>query len=240
MAESTIKYDPWNLIRIIPAKGGIIMLKIFLSADGNELSTLGSIAIAVLIFALLIIISTIGDKKKGMNAKQLAFCAVLIALAFVASNLKLFRLPMGGSITLFSMFFITLSGYMYGPSVGLIVGIAYGLLNMLLDPYIISLPQALVDYVFAYGALGVSGFFSNKKNGLIMGYCAAVIGRFVFAVLSGIIFFKTYTPEGMSPLAYSVAYNGSYLLAEALLTIIVLMIPAVRNGLARICIIAKE
>lgn len=216
------------------------MLNIFLSSDGEGLSTLGSIALAVVIFVLLIIVSTISDKKKGMNAKQLVFCAVAIALAFVASNLKLFRLPMGGSITLFSMFFITLTGYMYGPAVGLMVGVAYGLLQMLLDPYILSLPQVLVDYVFAFGALGVSGFFSKRNNGLIIGYVAAVIGRFIFAVLSGVIFFGTYAPEGMSPLAYSVAYNGSYLAAEAALTIVVLLIPAVRNGIARICLMARE
>ncbi len=147
---------------------------------------------------------------------------------------------MGGSITLFSMFFITLTGYMYGPAVGLMVGVAYGLLQMLLDPYILSLPQVLVDYVFAFGALGVSGFFSKRKNGLIIGYVAAVIGRFIFAVLSGVIFFGTYAPEGMSPLAYSVAYNGSYLAAEAALTIVVLLIPALRNGIARICLMARE
>jgi thiamine transporter len=111
---------------------------------------------------------------------------------------------------------------------------------MLLDPYILSLPQVLVDYVFAFGALGVSGFFSKRKNGLIIGYVAAVIGRFIFAVLSGVIFFGTYAPEGMSPLAYSVAYNGSYLAAEAALTIVVLLIPAVRNGIARICLMARE
>jgi thiamine transporter len=44
----------------------------------------------------------------------------------------------------------------------------------------------------------------------------------------------------MSPLAYSVAYNGSYLAAEAALTIVVLLIPAVRNGIARICLMARE
>lgn len=216
------------------------MLNIFLSSDGSGLSTLGSVALAVIIFLILIIVSTIGDKKKGLNAKQLVFCAVSIALAFVASNLKLYRLPMGGSVTLFSMLFITLTGYLYGPTVGLMVGIAYGLLQMLLDPYIVSLPQVLVDYVFAFGALGVSGFFSKRKNGLIVGYIAGVIGRFVFAVLSGIIFFGMYAPEGMSPLAYAVAYNGSYLAAEAVLTIIVLLIPAVRNGIARISIMARE
>ena len=39
------------------------------------------------------------------------------------------------------------------PGVGVMVGVAYGLLQMIIDPYIISIPQLLVDYPFAFGAL---------------------------------------------------------------------------------------
>ena len=155
-------------------------------------------------------------------------------------NLKLFRMPMGGSITLFSMFFITFPGFIYGPAVGLTVGVSYGLLQMLINPYIISIPQLLVDYVFAFGALGISGFFSKAKNGLVIGYLAAVLGRFVFAVLSGIIFFGMYAPEGVSPFIYSVTYNGAYLSVEALITVILLLIPAVKKGLMQVRNMAKE
>ena len=63
---------------------------------------------------------------------------------------------------------------------------------------------------------------------MFKGYAVGVLGRFIFAVLSGVVFFADYTPEGMSPLGYSAAYNGSYLAAEAVLTVVVLLIPAVR------------
>ena len=132
------------------------------------------------------------------------------------------------------MFFVTLIGYWYGPAVGIMAGVAYGLLQMILDPYIISLPQMLIDYPFAFGALGLSGLFSEKKNGMIIGYIVSVFGRFVFAVLSGVIFFGMYAPEGMSPLVYSVSYNGAYLAAEAAITIILLCVPAVRKALATV------
>ena len=58
-----------------------------------------------------------------------------------------------------------------------------------------------------------------------------VIGRFVFSILSGVIFFAMYAPEGMNPLVYAILYNGSYLAAEAAITIVVLMIPAVRKAM---------
>ena len=205
----------------------------FYNADGG-LTTAGYVLTAVAVFALLILISTLAGKKKTVNAKQLAFAAGALALAIVTSYIKLFHLPMGGSVTLFSMFFVTLIGYWYGPVGGIMAGVAYGLLQMILDPYIISLPQMLIDYPFAFGALGLSGLFSEKKNGMIIGYIVSVFGRFVFAVLSGVIFFGMYAPEGMSPLVYSVSYNGAYLAAEAAITIILLCVPAVKKALATV------
>lgn len=205
----------------------------FYNADGG-LTTAGYVLTAVAVFALLILISTLAGKKKTVNAKQLAFAAGALALAIVTSYIKLFQLPMGGSVTLFSMFFVTLIGYWYGPTVGLMAGVAYGLLQMILDPYIVSIPQMLIDYPFAFGALGLAGFFSEKKNGMIIGYIVSVLGRFVFSVLSGVIFFGMYAPEGMSPFVYSVTYNGSYLAAEAAITLILLCVPAVKKALATV------
>ena len=205
----------------------------FYNADGG-LTTAGYVLTAVAVFALLILISTLAGKKKTVNAKQLAFAAGALALAIVTSYIKLFHLPMGGYVTLSSMFFVTLIGYWYGPTVGIMAGVAYGLLQMILDPYIISLPQMLIDYPFAFGALGLSGLFSEKKNGMIIGYIVSVFGRFVFAVLSGVIFFGMYAPEGMSPLVYAIVYNGSYLATEAAITIILLCVPAVKKALATV------
>ena len=174
------------------------------------------------------------DGKFKMSIKQLTVSALCLALAFVLSNLKLFKLPMGGSVTVFSMFFVCFIGYLYGPRVSLSAAFAYGLLQMVVDPYIISIPQLLCDYVLAFTALGLSGFFYNKKNGLIKGYLLGIFGRFVFSTLSGILFFSEYTPDGMTPLGYSAAYNGSYIAVEGLITVILVAIPAVNEALSTI------
>lgn len=147
---------------------------------------------------------------------------------------------MGGSVTFFSMFFVCFIGYLYGPRVSLSAAFAYGLLQMIIDPYIISVPQLLCDYILAFGALGLAGFFYEKKHGMIIGYLVGIFGRFVFSTLSGVIFFADYAPEGMSPLAYSAAYNGSYIAVEGALTIVVLLIPAVHSALNHIKIEANE
>ncbi len=208
-------------------------MSVFVNAEGG-LTTAGYTLTAVLVFILLIAISAFGGRNKKVNAKVLAFSAAAVALAFVTSFIAVIHMPMGGAVTLFSMLFIVLIGYWYGPAVGLMAGVAYGLLQLIQDPYIVSLPQMLVDYIFAFGALGLSGFFSHAKHGLLKGYILAVFGRFFFAVLSGVIFFGQYAPEGMNPFIYSVLYNGAYLGLEALITVIVLLLPPVTNALSMI------
>lgn len=200
-----------------------------------SLTTLGYGALVAAILILLILACYLTGENKRIQTKPLVFSAVAMALGMITSFMKLFEAPMGGSVTLFSMLFICCIGYWYGLRTGLITGLAYGLLQLISDPYIISLPQMITDYLLAFGALGLSGLFCNKKNGLIKGYIAGVLGRYLFAFLSGLIFFASYAEgTGMSAPVYSLAYNGSYLGCEAAMTLIVLAIPAVNKAFARV------
>ena len=192
-------------------------------------------ALIAFILVLLLAACYIAGDSKRVSTKQLVFSSAAIALAMITSFLKLFKAPMGGSVTLFSMLFICCIGYWYGLKVGLMTSIAYGLLQLISDPYIVSLPQMITDYLLAFGALGLSGLFANKKNGLIKGYIVGVLGRYFFAFLSGLIFSASYAEgSGMSAPVYSLAYNGSYLGCEAAMTLVVLAIPAVSKGFAQV------
>ena len=104
----------------------------------------------------------------------------------------------------------------------------------------LSIPQVLVDYPLAFGALGLSGFFSKSKFGLQIGYVVGVLGRFLFAILSGVIFFAAFAPEGMNPFVYSFLYNGAYLGAEALITLIIISLPPVSKALEKVKNMAKS
>ena len=173
-------------------------------------------------------------KKSRLSVKQLVFCAAAIALGTVLSHIKLFHFPTGGSITLLSMLVVCLPGYFFGLGAGLMSGIAYGVLQLLIDPYVLFPMQLVVDYFLAFGALGLSGLFSNAKHGLIKGYLTGIIGRYIFAVISGWIFFGSYAWEGWGAFTYSLVYNGIYIFAEAAITIVILCVPAVQKGLGRI------
>ena len=174
------------------------------------------------------------------TTKKLVYSALGIALALVTSYIKLWEMPMGGSVTLLSMLFVCLIGYWFGLKYGLITGIAFGLLQFIIDPYMLSIPQVILDYPLAFGALGLSGLFCNKKFGLQIGYVIGVFGRFVCSTLSGVIFFADYAPEGMNPWVYSIAYQGSYIGAELVLTLIIISIPPVANALSLVKSKIKE
>lgn len=209
-----------------------------------QLTPVGIITVALLIIvliALALILQPKEVKSRAFSTRQLVFSSAAMALATVTSMLKVFELPMGGSVTLFSMFFVVLIGYWYGPKAGLMTGFAYGLLQFVLDPVFYSAPQMIIDYPLAFGALGLSGFFSNKKYGLQIGYAVGIFGRFIFAFLSGLLFFAAYAEgSGMSAPLYSACYNGSYITAEGILTLIILCIPPVANGLSHVKKMALE
>ena len=179
------------------------------------------------------------------STKKLVFCAMAIALGFAASYVKILPMPWGGSITLCSMLFVTLIGYWYGPSIGLCAGFAYGMLQFVQDGgrYILSPLQACLDYIIAFAALGCSGFFANKKNGLVKGYVIAILARGLFHTIGGYLYWMDYMPESFpSSLAviYPIAYNYSYILAEGVITIIILCIPPVQSAMARVKKMAVE
>ena len=172
--------------------------------------------------------------NRRLTVVQLTCCAAAIALGTILSNIKLFSFPTGGSITLISMLVICLPGYWFGLGAGIMTGIAYGVLQMLVDPYILFPAQLIVDYILAFGALGLSGLFCNKKNGLVKGYLAGILGRFVFAVISGWIFFGMYAWEGWAPLPYSLVYNGIYIFSEAAVTILLISLPPVKKAMQQV------
>lgn len=204
-----------------------------------EPTTAGYVLLAAALIAVVaLFVVFLKKEQKKLSAKQIAFCGVALAIALVLSFIKAFDMPMGGSITMFSMFFITIIGYWYGPAVGIMAGVAYGMLQFILDPIFYSIPQMFVDYPLAFGALGLSGFFKNLKgkgvvNGLTVGYVAGVIGRYVFAVLSGVLFFAAYAGD-QNPWIYSLTYNMTYILPEAIITLIVIMLPPVYAALKRV------
>jgi thiamine transporter len=154
------------------------------------------------------------------NTRILSEIAIFVALATALSFLIIFQFPEGGAITLGSMVPILWLALRRGPKIGLIAGAVYGLVQLAIMPQIYYLPQVLLDYPFAFGCLGLAGFF--QKRWALVGVTVAITGRFIMHLISGVLFFASFAPAGMNPWVYSALYNGSYLLPELAISLFVI------------------
>ena len=73
------------------------------------------------------------SKKRNIGTKEIALSGLLLSVAFICSNIKLAQMPMGGSVTMLSMVFISLIGYLFGVKIGLISALAYGFLQLSIE-----------------------------------------------------------------------------------------------------------
>lgn len=221
------------------------MFEMFVNSEGG-LTTAGyvvTVVAGIILFLAAWFLAGRRSAEKKMSAKQLVFCGVAIALAYITSYIKIFNMPWGGSITLCSMLFIVLVANWYGVGTGLFVGLAYGILQFIQEPYVLSFFQVCCDYIFAFAALGLAGVFAKSNHGLLKGYILAVVARGAFHVLGGYLYWMDYMPDNFPKsltAVYPILYNYSYLLVEGVITVIVISIPAVAKGLARVKKMAVE
>ena len=154
---------------------------------------------------------------------------VMVALAGALYLIKIFTLPQGGSVTLGSMVPIFLLALRRGPRIGIIGGVAFGLVALVEDVYsgveVIFYPaQVILDYPLAFGLLGLAGFFQKIP---VLGVGIGIAARFCSHFVSGVLFFASYAPAGVSPFVYSAVYNGGFLIPEFVITA-ALMIALIR------------
>ena len=188
-----------------------------------------AIVAALVIVGMMLFVIT--NSKKKWTVRMIANAALCIALAFILSYIRLYKMPQGGSITLASMLPIFMFAYAYGVGPGMLVGAAYGILQFIQDAYFVHPIELLLDYPLAFamlGLAGMAGMFSDQW-GIIPGIVIGTLGRFICAFLSGVIFFGMYAPEGQNVLVYAAVYNGFYLIPEAVICIVLASIPQVRQ-----------
>ena len=143
----------------------------------------------------------------------------------------------GYAFTIIAGIVLFLAANWYGPGTGIFVGLAFGILQFIQEPYVLSFFQVCCDYILAFAALGIAGFFAKSRHGLLKGYIAAVLARGAFHALGGYLYWMDYMPENFPQSlkgVYPIVYNYSYLLVEAVITIVVISIPAVSKGLNRV------
>jgi len=168
---------------------------------------------------------------KRISVKDLAECALMIAMATVLSFIVVYRMPQGGSVTLFSMVPLLYVAYRHPLKWAVLSALAYALLHMLFSFYpppagtvIAFAGVVLLDYVIAYGVLGLAGLFARpfgrSARSVLIGGTIAIALRFVCHYVSGILIWDAFAPEGQPIPLYSLLYNGPYMLIEWVLSMI--------------------
>lgn len=205
----------------------------FESAFGDfaEFPVWAWILVAVLLVGGLLAYRKMASGKKTVwTTKMLALGAVCMALSSVLSMVKLFDMPQGGSVTAASMLPLMLFAYVYGMGPGMLVGAVYGVMQFMIEPYFLSVPQMLLDYPIAFAMVGLAGMFSQSENralGLTVGVVLGSVGRFIAAVLSGVVFFAEYAGD-QNPWVYSIGYNASYMLPECIICVVLALAVGLR------------
>lgn len=148
------------------------------------------------------------------KTKRLTESAMLLALAIVlelVSKMIIPEMPFGGQVTLVSMLPVVLISYRHGVKWGLLSGVAYALIEMVLGAKTVAaafqpgyfgdstmignaLVMCLLDYLVAFTVLGIGGCFRNKiKNSgvsLMCGSLVALAARYAAHIVSGYILFS--------------------------------------------------
>ncbi len=179
-------------------------------------------------------------QERREKIRAIAAGGIALALAQVLSMIKMFQLPQGGSVTPASILPIILFALCFGPAYGLGAGFIFSLLQILFGGYVMAPFQVLLDYILAYTALGLAGFFAQPKEIRLketsiwqrlkqISYqkllAATLVPAFVMfscSFLSGILFYSSYAPEGQAVWLYSLLYNGSFILAETIIALLAL------------------
>lgn len=201
-------------------------------ADYGQLNQVALYVSAAAFVVIAVVAAFLLDRKGTFNfedSNSVAFAGITVALSFALSYIKFFEMPQGGSITLASLLPVMLFAYVYGPKKGLFVGMIYGMLQAMQDPWIIHPAQFLLDYPVAFAMVGFAGLFRNVKAldkvpqvKFALGAILAAALRFFAHVLSGVFAFGAYAMDAGQEnfWIYSTAYN-SFVFVDLILVIVV-------------------
>lgn len=204
---------------------------------GKAYSDVGLYISSVAVVAVIAAIAFIADRGKSvLDTRTVTYAAVCVALSFALSYVRIIRMPMGGSITLASMLPLMLFSLMFGSRRGVLVGLVYGALQAVQDPWIVHPAQFVLDYAAAFAAIGLTGcirdfglFKGNVRAQFALGALVACALRFVSHYFAGVFAFGMYgavfaADYGMPALAnayfYSFVYQCMYLLPELTIVLV--------------------
>ena len=171
--------------------------------------------------------TTTSNQKSHLGVRMLCEGAIMIALSLELGLLKVFELPQGGSVSL-EMLPLLLFCVRWGMGGGLIACFAFGILQVFIQGAVSwGWQSILLDYVLAFGVIGVAGLGKGKPGGIFWGSILGGAARFIIHYISGITIYKIVAPTEIfgtvfdNPSLYSLVYNGSYVGIDIVLCLVI-------------------
>lgn len=166
-------------------------------------------------------------KTKKNTTRMLCEGAILIALALILGLMKVFELPQAGSISL-EMLPLLLFCVRWGVGSGFLGCFAFGILQVFVQGAVsYGWASILLDYVVAFGVMGIAGLGRGRKYGIFWGSVLGGVARFAVHYISGITIYKIVAPTALfgtvfdNAALYSAVYNGSYVSIDTLLCLVI-------------------
>lgn len=170
------------------------------------------------------------------KTKQLTEAAMMIALSTVLSLFTLFRMPFGGEVTLGCMLPIFIYGFRHPGKSALFMSFTAGLIQMLLGSANVAYGKTafhyvaiiLLDYILAYGILGLVGFFKSKNTlSMILSCVLVILLRYACHLTSGFLIWESLfgAPNDFTGAywTYNLIYN-SFVLADGAIATFLLFV----------------
>ncbi len=159
-------------------------------------------------------------RTQFFSTRILAEIIMLVASAGALSLIShaFFGLAQGGSINIgmVPIFWLALRR---GWKIGMFAGAVFGMVDLAIEPFVVHPAQLILDYPLAFAFLGLAGLFQSRP---VVGVVIAGTFRFISHFVSGVIYFADYAPPSMSPIVYSVIYNGAYMVPSIIICAVII------------------
>jgi thiamine transporter len=173
--------------------------------------------------------------------------ALTIALSAAVKALAI-RLPWniaGGTVS-FEMLPIFVLALRRGVWPAVAAGAMFGMIDLILEPFVVHPVQLVLDYPLAFALVGVAGIGAGLwhrgvrenapwTNALVWGlFTLGAFARFLSHFVSGYVFFQSNAVKaGQAPALYSAIYNASYIVPSLLIcaAVAVVILPVLEKRL---------
>ncbi|WP_265459985.1 energy-coupled thiamine transporter ThiT [Enterococcus sp. HY326] len=175
--------------------------------------------------------------SKKMDIRVWVEGTLVAAMAMALSFIPLQSLNASLDLSL-GMVPLVLYSYRRGLIPGLTAGFVWGLLSIISGnalKYMVSVPQIIFEYPFAFAFAGMAGIFARQVQQaisadktkkaityVVIGGIVAAFSRWFWHFWAGVFVWGAYAPEGMSPYWYSFTLNGASFLMNAIYIAVVL------------------